>query len=128
MCVNGGSGPRPAVMYSVFNPTPVNAATAIQLHYGGGPSMGRSVAAPKARQACPAGVLADELRRPSVPIDKPPADRNRQLADPRLIDAWTGLRWSELRAIRVPDLVKVPADHDGAEDGAERYRGEGHEV
>ena len=26
------------------NSTPVNAATAIQLHYGGGPSMGRSVA------------------------------------------------------------------------------------
>jgi integrase len=39
-------------------------------------------------------------------VYKPPANRNRQLADPRLIDAWTGLRWSELRAIRVPDLVR----------------------
>lgn len=25
-----------------------------------------------------------------------------------MIDAWTGLRWSELRAIRVRDLVEVP--------------------
>jgi len=29
VCVNGGSGPRPAVIYSVFDPTPVNAAATI---------------------------------------------------------------------------------------------------
>lgn len=35
-------------------------------------------------------------------------ERNQRLADVMLIDAWTGLRWSELRAIRVRDLVEVP--------------------
>lgn len=34
--------------------------------------------------------------------------RDQRLADLMLIDAWTGLRWSELRAIRVRDLVEVP--------------------
>lgn len=35
-------------------------------------------------------------------------ERDQRLADLLLIDAWTGLRWSELRAIRVRDLVEVP--------------------
>ena len=30
------------------------------------------------------------------------------LADLRLVNAWTGLRWSELRAIRVRDFIEVP--------------------
>jgi integrase len=34
--------------------------------------------------------------------------RNRRLADVLLVAAWTGLRWSELRAIRVRDFVEVP--------------------
>ena len=34
--------------------------------------------------------------------------RNERLADLLLIDAWTGLRWSELRAIPVRDFVEVP--------------------
>lgn len=34
--------------------------------------------------------------------------RNQRLADLVLIDAWTGLRWSELRAIRVRNFVEVP--------------------
>ena len=34
--------------------------------------------------------------------------RNQRLADVMLVDAWTGLRWSELRAIRVRDFVEVP--------------------
>jgi integrase len=36
------------------------------------------------------------------------AKRDQRLADLLLIDAWTGLRWSELRAIRVRDFVDVP--------------------
>jgi integrase len=36
------------------------------------------------------------------------AKRDQRLADLMLIDAWTGLRWSELRAIRVRDFVEVP--------------------
>ena len=35
-------------------------------------------------------------------------ERDQRLADLLLIDAWTGLRWSELRAIRVRDFVQVP--------------------
>lgn len=35
-------------------------------------------------------------------------ERDQRLADLLLIDAWTGLRWSELRAIRVRDFVEVP--------------------
>ncbi len=35
-------------------------------------------------------------------------ERDQRLADVLLIDAWTGLRWSELRAIRVRDFVEVP--------------------
>jgi hypothetical protein len=31
VCVSGGSGPRPAVMYSVLHPTPLDGATAIRL-------------------------------------------------------------------------------------------------
>jgi len=34
--------------------------------------------------------------------------RDRRLADVLLVDAWTGLRWSELRAVRVRDFVQVP--------------------
>src|SRR3954451_17121115 len=36
------------------------------------------------------------------------SDKNQRLADILLVDAWTGLRWSELRAIRVRDFVQVP--------------------
>ena len=36
------------------------------------------------------------------------AGRNQKLADLVLIDAWTGLRWSELRAIRVRNFIEVP--------------------
>lgn len=36
------------------------------------------------------------------------SDRDRRLADILLIAGWTGLRWSELRAIRVRDFVEVP--------------------
>ncbi len=36
------------------------------------------------------------------------AERNNRLADLLLVAAWTGLRWSELRAIRVRDFVEVP--------------------
>jgi integrase len=36
------------------------------------------------------------------------AERDQRLADLLLIDAWTGLRWSELRAIRVRDFIEVP--------------------
>jgi integrase len=34
--------------------------------------------------------------------------RDQRLADLLLIDAWTGMRWSELRATRVRDFVEVP--------------------
>ena len=36
------------------------------------------------------------------------ARRTSRLADLVLIDGWTGLRWSELRAIRVRDFVELP--------------------
>lgn len=36
------------------------------------------------------------------------AKRDERLADLVLIAAWTGLRWSELRAVRVRDFVEVP--------------------
>ncbi|WP_082495556.1 tyrosine-type recombinase/integrase [Aeromicrobium sp. Leaf291] len=36
------------------------------------------------------------------------AHRNRRLADVVLLAGWTGLRWGELRALRVRDLVIVP--------------------
>ncbi len=36
------------------------------------------------------------------------SQRNQRLADIMLIDGWTGLRWSELRAILVRDLIEVP--------------------
>jgi hypothetical protein len=50
--VSGGSGPRPAVMYSAFYRTPMNGATAIRLCYRGGPCIGRSAAgSEKARLA-----------------------------------------------------------------------------
>jgi integrase len=35
-------------------------------------------------------------------------ERDQRLADVLLIDAWTGLRWSELRATRVRDFIEVP--------------------
>jgi integrase len=35
-------------------------------------------------------------------------EKNRRLADLVLLAAWTGLRWSELRALRVRDFVEVP--------------------
>jgi integrase len=34
--------------------------------------------------------------------------RDQQLADALLIASWTGLRWSELREVRVRDFVRVP--------------------
>ena len=34
--------------------------------------------------------------------------RDQRLADVLLVDAWTGLRWSELRAVRVRDFIEVP--------------------
>lgn len=36
------------------------------------------------------------------------AERSVRLAEILLVDAWTGLRWSELRALRVRDFVDVP--------------------
>lgn len=36
------------------------------------------------------------------------AARDQRLADIMLIAGWTGLRWSELRAVRVRDFVEVP--------------------
>jgi integrase len=36
------------------------------------------------------------------------SERDQRLADVMLVDAWTGLRWSELRAIRVRDFIQVP--------------------
>ena len=36
------------------------------------------------------------------------SEKNRRLADLVLLAAWTGLRWSELRAIRVRDFVELP--------------------
>jgi integrase len=36
------------------------------------------------------------------------ADRGSRLADILLVAAWTGLRWSELRAVRVRDFAEVP--------------------
>ncbi|WP_392508184.1 tyrosine-type recombinase/integrase [Naumannella halotolerans] len=36
------------------------------------------------------------------------AERDHRLAEVMLIAGWTGLRWSELRAVRVRDLVEVP--------------------
>ncbi|HET9872241.1 MAG TPA: site-specific integrase [Propionibacteriaceae bacterium] len=35
-------------------------------------------------------------------------ERDERLADVLLIACWTGLRWSELRALRVRDFVEVP--------------------
>lgn len=35
-------------------------------------------------------------------------ERDQRLADILLIAGWTGLRWSELRAVRVRDFVEVP--------------------
>lgn len=46
----------------------------------------------------------DELER----VFEKAKARNERLAWLLLIDAWTGLRWSELRAIRVRDFVEVP--------------------
>lgn len=37
-----------------------------------------------------------------------PAEHDERLADLLLVAAWTGLRWSELREIRVRDFVEVP--------------------
>jgi integrase len=36
------------------------------------------------------------------------AGRNQRLADLVLIDGWTGLRWSELRAVQVRNFIEVP--------------------
>ena len=41
-------------------------------------------------------------------VYKRAAGRNQRLADLALIDAWTGLRWSEVRAIRVRNFIEVP--------------------
>jgi integrase len=35
-------------------------------------------------------------------------DRDERLADLVLVAGWTGLRWSELRAVRVRDFIEVP--------------------
>lgn len=35
-------------------------------------------------------------------------ERNERLADILLVAGWTGLRWSELRAVRVRDFVQIP--------------------
>lgn len=35
-------------------------------------------------------------------------ERDQRLADVLLVDAWTGLRWSELRAVRVRDFIELP--------------------
>ena len=51
VCVNGGSGPRPAVMYSVLHSTPVNAAKAIRLRHWGDLAWVGHLQAPKARPA-----------------------------------------------------------------------------
>jgi integrase len=55
--------------------------------------------------------------------------RDQHLADILLIGAWTGLRWSELRAVRVRDFVEVPLPVlvvQRAEPG--RCASQGHEV
>ena len=36
------------------------------------------------------------------------SERNQRLADILLVAGWTGLRWSELRAVRIRDFVEVP--------------------
>lgn len=46
----------------------------------------------------------DELER----VYRRALQRDARLADILLIDGWTGLRWSELRAVRVRDFVEVP--------------------
>ena len=35
------------------------------------------------------------------------SERDQRLADVLLIASWTGLRWSELREVRVRDFVRV---------------------
>ena len=59
-------------------------------------------AAPPVKEMYP--YSEDELER----VYRRAADQNQRLADLVLIDAWTGLRWSELRSIRVRDFVEVP--------------------
>ena len=46
----------------------------------------------------------DELERIYVQATA----RDQRLADLLLIDAWTGLRWSDLRAMRVRGFVEIP--------------------
>ena len=46
----------------------------------------------------------DELEQ----VHQVAAIRDQQLADVVLVAGWTGLRWSELRAVRVRDFVEVP--------------------
>jgi hypothetical protein len=46
--------------------------------------------------------------RPNSEVYADAVERDQRLANLLLIDAWTGLRWSELRAIRVRDFVEVP--------------------
>ncbi len=36
------------------------------------------------------------------------SERNQRLADILLVAGWTGLRWSELRAVRIRDFIEVP--------------------
>ena len=57
------------------------------------------------------GTRTEMSPLPEVDLEEVYADaieRDQRLADLLLIDAWTGLRWSELRAIRVRDFVEVP--------------------
>jgi integrase len=58
----------------------------------------------------------DELERVYIRATR----RDQRLADLLLIDAWTGLRWSELPAMRVRDFLEVPLPIGGA---ARRARG-----
>lgn len=46
----------------------------------------------------------DELEE----VHRAAASRDQRLADVVLVAGWTGLRWSELRAVRVRDFVEVP--------------------
>lgn len=46
----------------------------------------------------------DELEQ----VHQVAAIRDQQLADVVLVAGWTGLRWPELRAVRVRDFVEAP--------------------
>lgn len=54
------------------------------------------------------GIRADQDPPPWSRLDAAYWARDQRLADIMLVDAWTGLRWSELRAIRVRDFIEIP--------------------